>query len=245
MRIRRLGRYSLQALILACVIGVGASASQVMAQSSNSKSYQMVETEFGSGGLSESCSDGFCATTSIGQAGSGSSATAPEFMKAAYTEPILEMIITTGESNLGELTTERTATKIMNVKIRNYLSGGYMLQIIGDPPKYKDHALATPSVPTASKPGSEQFGMNIVKNTTPNIGADPVQEPADAGVFGEAEPGYATANMFKYASGDVFARSTQDSGGTDFTITMIVNISNSTPSGHYAGDFSAVLIPAY
>jgi hypothetical protein len=94
---------------LACVIGVGASASQVVAQSSNSKSYQMVETEFGSGGLSESCSDGFCATTSIGQAGSGSSATAPEFMKAAYTEPILEMIITTGESNLGELTTERTA----------------------------------------------------------------------------------------------------------------------------------------
>ena len=245
MRIRRLGRYSLQALILACVIGVGASASQVMAQSSNSKSYQMVETEFGSGGLSESCSDGFCATTSIGQAGSGSSATAPEFMKAAYTEPILEMIITTGESNLGELTTERTATKIMNVKIRNYLSGGYMLQIIGDPPKYNDHALATPSVPTASKPGSEQFGMNIVKNATPNIGADPVQEPADAGVFGEAEPGYATANMFKYASGDVFARSTQDSGGTDYTITMIVNISNATPSGHYAGDFSAVLIPAY
>ena len=245
MRIRRLGRYTLQALILACVIGVGASASQVMAQSSNSKSYQMVETEFGSGGLSESCSDGFCATTSIGQAGSGGSATAPEFMKAAYTEPILEMIITTGESNLGELTTERTATKIMNVKIRNYLSGGYMLQIIGDPPKYKDHALATPSVPTASKPGSEQFGMNIVKNTTPNIGADPVQEPADAGVFGEAEPGYATANMFKYASGDVFARSTQDSGGTDYTITMIVNISNATPSGHYAGDFSAVLIPAY
>lgn len=245
MRIRRLGRYTLQALILACVIGVGASASQVMAQSSNSKSYQMVETEFGSGGLSESCSDGFCATTSIGQAGSGSSATAPEFMKAAYTEPILEMIITTGESNLGELTTERTATKIMNVKIRNYLSGGYMLQIIGDPPKYNDHALATPSVPTASKPGSEQFGMNIVKNATPNIGADPVQEPADAGVFGEAEPGYATANMFKYASGDVFARSTQDSGGTDYTITMIVNISNATPSGHYAGDFSAVLIPAY
>lgn len=245
MRIRRLRSYSLQALILACIIGVGVSASQVAAQSSNSQNYQMVETEFGSGGLSESCSEGFCATTSLGQAGSGSSATAPEFMKSAYTEPILEMIITTGESNLGVLTTEHTATKTMHVKIRNYLSGGYMLQIIGDPPKFEGHTLATPSVPTASKPGIEQFGMNIVKNTIPTIGADPVQEPADAGVFGEAEPGYAAANMFKYASGDVFARSTQDSGGTDYTVSMIVNISNATPSGHYAGDFSAVLIPMY
>lgn len=245
MRKRRLWEYSGLALLLAFVVGVAAGSHGVLAQSSSSRNYQMVETEFGAGTANESCSNQYCAKTSLGEVGNGSSATAPEFGKAEYSEPTLEMIITAGESNLGVLTTEHTATKITTIKIRNYLSGGYILQIIGDPPKFEGHALATPTEPTASKPGTEQFGMNIVANTTPNVGVDPVQQPVDKGVFGEAEPGYATTNMFKYASGDVFARSVQDTGGTDYTISMIVNIASSTPSGRYSGDFSAVLIPAY
>lgn len=246
MRKRRLWGYSGLALFVAFIIGVGAGAPRVFAQStSNSQNYQMVESEFGAGSSEESCSGQYCATTSIGTIGNGSSATSPEFGEVAYSEPILEMIVTPGESNLGVLTTEHTATKTTTIRIRNYMSGGYILQIIGDSPKFDGHTLATPTTPTASTPGVEQFGMNIVANTSPSVGANPVQNPADAGVFGEAATGYATANMFKYVSGDVFAQSTQDTGGTDYTISMIVNISSSTPSGHYSGDFSAVLIPAY
>jgi len=245
MQKQRLWGYSGLALLIAFVVGVAASAQTVVAQSSNSKSYQMVETEFGAGTSTESCSEQYCAKTSIGEVGGASSATSPEFGKAEYTEPTLEMIIASGESNLGVLTTEHTATKTTTIKIRNYLSGGYILQIIGDSPKFEGHTLVTPETPTASKPGTEQFGMNIVANTTPGVGADPLQQPADKGIFGQAEPGYATTNMFKYVSGDVFARSVEDTGGTDYTISMIVNISSSTPSGHYSGDFSAVLIPAY
>lgn len=245
MRKRRLWECSGLALLIAFVVGVAAGSQNVLAQSSSSQNYQMVETEFGAGTSNESCSSQYCAKTSLGEVGGSSAATAPEFGKADYNEPTLEMIVSAGESNLGVLTTEHTATKITTIKIRNYLSGGYILQIIGDSPKFNGHTLATPTEPTVSKPGTEQFGMNIVANTTPNVGANPVQEPADKGVFGEAEPGYATTNMFKYASGDVFARSVQNSGGTDYTISMIVNISSSTPSGRYSGDFSAVLIPAY
>lgn len=245
MRKQRLWGWSGLALVVALAVGVVANASQVMAQNPSSSNYQMIETEFGATSTLESCSQQYCAKASIGEMGKSSGATAPEFGEAKYSEPILEMIITPGESNLGTLTTEDTATKITSIKIRNYMSGGYILQIIGDPPKYDGHPLNTPTTPTASKPGTEQFGMNIVANTTPGVGADPKQAPADKGIFGEGEPGYATTNMFKYQSGDVFARSVQDSGGTDYTISMIVNISNSTPSGHYSGDFSAVLIPAY
>ncbi len=205
----------------------------------------MVESEFGAMSSEESCSTQYCAKASLGEVGSANSETTAEFGEAEYSEPILEMIVTPGDSNLGVLTTERTATKTTEVKIRNHLSGGYILLIIGDPPKFGDHALATPSTPSLSVLGTEQFGMNIVANSNPNLGADPVQVPADSGVFGEAGENYATANMFMYTSGGVFARSTQDSGGTDYTISMIVNISNSTPSGRYSGDFSAVLVPAY
>lgn len=205
----------------------------------------MVETEFGAGTSTESCSTQYCAKASIGEVGGASSATTASFGDAKYSEPILEMIVTAGNSNLGVLTTEHTATVTTSIKIRNYLSGGYALQIIGDPPKFNGHTLEASATPVASTPGTEQFGVNIVANTTPSVGADPVQSPADKGIFGVADPAYATANMFKYVSGDVFARSVQDSGGTDYTLSMIVNISSLTPSGHYSGDFSAVLIPAY
>lgn len=245
MRKQRLWGYTGIALVLALSVGVVFRANRVLAQSSASPGYQMVEAEFGASNLDESCSGSYCATTSMGGFTGTSSATSAEVGVAKYTEPTLEMVVIGGASNLGMLSTENTATATIEIKIRNYLTGGYQLLIIGEAPQYNNHKLATPAEPTVSKPGTEQFGMNIVKNTTPNVGKDPVQDPADEGIFGEPDEAYATANMFMYKSGDVFARSVQNTGGTDYTVSMIVNISNVTPSGHYSSDFAAVIIPAF
>lgn len=244
MQRRHVWGYTGLALVVALIVGTVTGVSYVAAQSS-SQNYQMVETEFGTGGLTESCSAGYCAQTTMGQAGAQSSATSADFTEIQYSEPMLEMIVTAGEANLGTLTTERTATQTMNVRVRNFLTDGYILQILGDPPSYNGHKLATSSTPQPATPGKEQFGINVVENTTPKIGKDPAQNPADAEIFGEAMPNYATPNMFMYRSGDVFARSVLENGGTDYTISMIVNISSGTPAGHYSGDFSAVLIPAF
>jgi len=233
------------ALCIAFGCGVVVSAGRVVAESSSSTHYQMVETEFGAGSTLESCSTTYCATSSMGDIGGASSATSPGLGGAQYTEPTLEMTIVSGPSDLGVLTTEHTATKTTTIKVRNYLSGGYSLQLIGDAPKFEGHSLTALARPTASTRGKEQFGINVVANTTPSTGKDPTQVPSEEGLFGEAAEGYATANMFKYVSGDVIAHSTQTTGGTDYTITMIINISSDTPSGLYSGDFSAVLIPAY
>jgi hypothetical protein len=69
--------------------------------------------------------------------------------------------------------------------------------------------------------------------------------PADTVTFGVVDEDYNTPNSFKFTSGDVVARSQAETGRTDYTISMIVNISNSTPAGHYSGDFSAVVIPDF
>lgn len=224
-------------------------AAPVMAETSNSSSYQVSEMQFGSGSTLESCSEQYCARTSIGDmtsgGGSSSAGGTATFGPIADTEPLLEVIVDPGESNLGDLTTERTATKTMTVRIRNYLSDGYMLQIVGTPPKYGNHTLNTPSTPTASSPGTEQFAINAAANTSPNVGAGPVQVPSNQLSFGVVDDDYQTPNLFKYVSGDVVARSLSESGRTDYTISMIVNISNSTPAGHYTGDFSAVVIPVF
>jgi hypothetical protein len=63
--------------------------------------------------------------------------------------------------------------------------------------------------------------------------------------FGEAAAGYNTANQFQYASEAIVARSYQSSGRTDYTVSMIINISNQTPAGRYAGDFSVVVTSVF
>lgn len=236
-----------KALLSMAVIASALSA-PVFAASSSSQNYQIVEQEFGAGSSLESCSNGYCARTTIGDLAVGDATanqTSAEFGSITPDEPMLEVIVDPGESFLGELTTERTATKTMVVRVRSYLSNGYYLQITGTPPQHDGHTLATPSSPTASKAGTEQFAINAVTNTTPDVGANPAQVPSGEFSFGELNEAYASPNLFKYQSGDTVAHSDTESGRTDYTISMIVNISNATPAGHYTGDFSAVVVPVF
>lgn len=220
-----------------------------MAETSSSAHYQVSDTEFSATSNKQGCSGQYCARVSLGdmtQDGDSKGATSTaKFGSETQSAPLLEVIVDPGVSNLGVLSAESTAYKTMTVRVRNYLSDGYTLQIVGAPPKYGNHtlsALATPSSPT---PGTEQFGINAVANTTPNVGADPLQVPSSQFSFGKVNDDYKQQNKYKYINGDVVARSDSESGRTDYTISMIVNISNSTPAGHYTGDFSAVVIPAY
>ena len=226
-------------------IAIG-GAGTALAVTSSSPNYQVTETQFGS--TQKSCSGQYCAQTSIGEATDGKSiaSSTAEFQDITDNEPFLDMIIEPGESNLGILSTERTATKTTSIKIRSYLiAGGYTMQIMGTPPKFGDHYLETPTSPTPSTPGTEQFGMNVVANTNPGVGANPVQVPADQQEFGVVDDLYKVPNSFMYKTDDVIARGVTDSGRTDYTLSMIVNIASATPAGKYAGDFMVMIIPAY
>ena len=238
-------RTSLLAVLLAVCVTVPA-----FAQTATSDNYQVTETEFNSGGTLDSCSGQYCARASIGNMNAGSSGSAAGESSAVFdpapgTDPRLEVIVDPGESNLGILKPETTATKTTVVRINNYLAGGYTLQLIGDPPKFGNHSLNTPSSPTSSQLGEEQFAINIVANTVPSVGASPLQVPSNTITFGEAADNYDTPNQFMYSSEDVIARSDATSGRTDFTITMIINVSAATPAGHYTGEYQAVVVPAF
>lgn len=243
MQTGRLWRVTGLALLAALLVGVPLVGGTALAQTSSSQNYQMVESQFGNTGGLESCSSEYCATVSIGN-DSGSSGTVPEFGEAQYSEPMLEMIVIPGQSSLGDLTTERTGSKVMQVKIRNFLTGGYRLMIVGDAPKYGNRTLNTLATPTTSQTGKEQFGINVVANTTPVVGANPILQGGGDG-SALVTSNYNTANRFMYASGQTIAETTTNSGGAEFTISMIVNISNSTPAGRYASDFSAVVLPYF
>ena len=246
MRVRRWWHYT-RPLLVAGLITV-AGAVPALAQTATSPTYQVSETQFGATSANQNCSAQYCAKASIGDMSGGGAAVAggsATFEPLEGSEPRLEVIVEPGASHLGVLTTETTATKTMIVRISNYLGGGYTLQIDGDPPTFNGHALATPNSPTASDPGTEQFAINAVENTAPTVGAAPQQVPSGQETFGEVDEDYDTANIFKYSNGEIIARSQAESGRTDYTISMIINVSNSTPAGHYSGDFSAVVVPVF
>lgn len=247
MRNGRPRRYSLFLLLTVAIISNG-TTDVATALTSNSSNYQVTETEFGSSMTDTSCSDQYCAKASIGDMTTGSSknaTTTAHFGSLTEGSPSLDVIVDPGVSNLGILGAEKTATKTTILRVRTYLSSGYTLQIVGNPPKYGDHNLNTSNTPVDSTPGTEQFGINAAANTNPNVGAGPVQVPSAQTSFGVVNDDYATPNKFKFQSGDVVAHSNSESGQTDYTISMIVNVSNLTPAGHYSGDFSAVIIPVY
>ena len=244
MQKRRLLGY---ALLVGLTVSIAfGGATTAFAVTSSSDNYQMTETQFGTS--SKSCSGQYCAQTSIGEAtdGKAMASSTASFEDITNNEPFLDMIVEAGESNLGVLSTEKTATKVTSIKVRSYLiADGYTLQIIGDAPKFNGHSLATPTTPTSSAPGTEMFGINVVANTTPVVGANPIQTPDDGKIFGKVSDNYKTSNKFMYKSEDVVARGVTDSGQTDYTVSMVVNISSSTPAGKYTGDFTAMLVPAY
>ncbi len=247
MRKYRTGSYAKYLLLVAFFV-VG-SAGTAMATTSVSPSYQVSETEFGAGSALESCSGQYCANASIGDVFAGTSNSpnhTASFGKIAKdSEPLLEVIVQEVGSDLGVLGVEKTSSKSTSIKIRNYMSDGYTLHIIGDPPKYENHSLKTNSTPTDALPGTEQFGINLVANTIPEVGKDPVQTPSEEFSFGEVWPDYNVANKFMYESGAVVASSDSETGQTEYTVSMIVNVAGSTPAGRFAGDYQVVVIPAF
>ncbi len=234
--------------VLVAILVATCGAVPVLAQTASSDNYKASEMQFGAGSSNESCSSSYCARASIGDVAGGESKSASNtavFGPTVPSEPLLEMMVNTGVVNLGVLTTETVATKTATMKIRTYLTDGYTLQITGDPPKYANHTMATPAVPTASIPGTEQFGINLAANTAPNVGENPTQVPSGEFSFGTVLANYSTPNRFMYSSGDVVARSLTQTGQTDYTVSFIINISNETPAGKFQGEYSAVVTPIY
>lgn len=219
----------------------------VSAQQSSSTNYSVGEVFFGSGGELNACSTSYCSKQSAGEMGVGKTSSTNYSAQAGFNsdrQPYLELIVTSSSTNLGILSVGSTATATGTFSVKSYLASGYVVKTASDPPTntLPNHPVLTPlSTPTASAAGTEQFGMNLVANTSPTtFGANPAQIPDSTYSFGAAASGYNTPNLYKYVKGDTIASSNKSSGETDYTISYIYNISNVTSAGYY--NFTNVLV---
>lgn len=155
-------------------------------------------------------------------------------------EPSVGFVIQTVTLDFGELSPNSTAYDTHTFSAYTNAVEGYTIKVYGDPLNNVNHTLtAIGSTPEQSQAGTEQFGINLVANTIPVAGANP------AGGIGQAAANYGTSNYYAYSSGDVIAQASSYSFQTNFTTTVIVNISEETPAGAYTGVLTYELIPVY
>jgi hypothetical protein len=217
-----------------------------------SPNYEVDEIFIGGGGEIDTCSTNFCSDQSAGGTAVGNTSSTGFQADGGFGTPdeaYIEIVVSNFTINLGDLTVSATAAASSNFSVKNYLTNGYIVKIYGDSPTNVSppgtESLNPLATPTTSQIGVEQFGINLVANTTPGIGANPTQTPDATFSFGEAAPGYNIVDQFQYIDGDTIALSDNESGITEYTLSMIANISTSTTGGRYNTTLVIQALPTY
>lgn len=237
-------KFKKQIFLLSAALIVISLPAKLFAQTYSSPSYKVDQTFVGAGGELDSSSANYSARSAVGELGVGGYESASYFAQAGFNTtdlPFIEFVVTADTIDLGLLDTATTATANGTFQVRAWQSGGYAVTTAADPPKNAGYTMATPAVPTASVVGTEQFGMNLVANTSPvSFGAAPQQLPDSTFSFGQVTANYGTANLYKYTKGDTIAYSAQSTSITVYTLSYIFNISPVTAGGEY--NFNHVIV---
>lgn len=132
-------------------------------------------------------------------------------------------------ANLGQLSPNTTLTAQSQMAVGTNASGGFVITANGTTMSAGTNVIDSLPQPTASLPGRNQFGINLVANNTPAIGKDPEGEWANAVTSDE----YGQPDKYKFESGDIVAYSPNVSLMKKFTVSYIVNSSPDLYPGVY------------
>lgn len=234
----------------------------VNAQSS-STNYKVEESFFGTGGNVDTTSPSYRSRQSLGALGVGSAASNNYDAVAGFNtpnEPFLEVYATGATVSFGTLSDTTPSYGAAQAEacnctfsVRSYLSSDYAVYTVSQPPRSENNDVldnkATQGAPSNST-SVEEFGINLVANTSPVLGANPANQPDNSFADGKAATGYHLANQFKYIVGDIIAQSPATAGNpgvgkTDYTISYMAKASSITPAGFYEMLHDIVVVPTF
>jgi hypothetical protein len=161
------------------------------------------------------------------------------FWAAAGDDAVLIFNITDAIADLGVLISSTAKSDTATFNAATTAQGGYVIQFSGNTLAFESNQIDPLAGGGASNPGDEQFGFNLVANSTPIVGSDPL------GGYGQASTGYNTQNSFKFSSGDSIAETSRPSGQTLYTLSFIGNVDNSSDAGIYASNITVVATGRY
>lgn len=232
-----------------CLLSLAISTFSIVSVSADtqvSPNYKFDEPSVGTDGMFNSSSTSYQTLQSTGSDVVGNSSSTNLQVEAGSTttaDPTLSFAVLTYNPAFGAFSPTVTSTTTSTFSVIDYTSYGYAVQIIGTPPTNGAHTITAMSATGASSIGTEQFGINLVANTSPaTFGANPNNGSFG---FGTAAANYNTTNNYRYVSGETIASAPKSSGETIYTISYIVNVSSITPGGQYSSNQSIVCTGTY
>lgn len=130
---------------------------------------------------------------------------------------------------LGTLSSSAVTSGSHTVTLATNAASGLTLTYSGTTLTSGANTITAMSTAAASSVGTEQFGINAKDNATPNVGA----ECSGTAPIAAAATGYATADNFKFVTGETVISSTAGINSTTCTISYIANIGGATEAGSY------------
>ncbi|MCX6745219.1 MAG: hypothetical protein NTX82_06895 [Candidatus Parcubacteria bacterium] len=232
-------RVVIKLLVLAVVITL---AHQSIAGMSSDNYQIWIDTFDAGGGLTNST--GFKVDSNLSEFTAGRSESANFGQRTAFSgiegEPTVGFSVQSVNLDFGELSPKitRYATHIFSAYTN--AKEGYTIKVYGQSLHSADYTIEPIGTTAASiSIGAEQFGLNLVRNTLPALGANP------SGGIGLAAPNYNQVNKFAFHEGDTIAYAESYSYQTNFTVTAIVNIADDTPAGAYETVLTYEFIPIF
>lgn len=211
-----------------------------------STNYEFEETALGGIGLTSTQSANYKAAESAGILGFGTSSSSSFQIKAGHTttnDPALSFAVDSPTVNFGSFSTTSTAVTTSTFQVADYTSYGYVVQTLGNAPSNGSHTISAMTTTGPSTTGTEQFGINLVANTSPSsFGANPNHGQFG---YGSSTSNYSTANNYRFVSGETIASAPQSSGETLYTISYIINVDDFTPGGIYTSNQTILCTATY
>lgn len=132
--------------------------------------------------------------------------------------------------SLGTLSTSAVQSNSHNFIFSTNGTSGMTVTVSGATLTSGGNTIAACATGCTSTTGTAQFGVNLVANTTPAVGA------ACSGTtpIGAAATNYSTANTFRFVTGETVASSTGAINNTTCVVSYIANIAGTTPAGTYS-----------
>lgn len=174
----------------------------------------------------------------------------PEFTVNAFVPPYLtfcaaitvsaDCSTTSGNFiNLGELS--KTSANFSTSQFAGATNdvGGYSTYLAGSTMSSGINTIPPLLSPGPSLPGSSQFGLNLVANSKPNVGKN-----RTGGGTAVPSGDYGSPNQFKFEEG-IIAASPFSTNFNVFTVSYLVNVSNSQKPGIYTTTMTYIATAAF
>jgi hypothetical protein len=162
------------------------------------------------------------------------------FVVGAYVPPFLNLCVgvtvaqdcsqSQGNSlDMGVLSSQSTGMATSQYAGSTNNVNGFTVYVLGSTMTSGNNIIQAINNQSTSKLGSDEFGLNLQKNTNPNVGNEPSGDGASS-----PSAGYNQANLYSFVPGSQISSSTESTDYNRMTVSYIANVPSSQPPGVYS-----------